>query len=51
MLSLEKAYTKEDIAGWIRVDGARAREVVEWSFTVEPKVDGDSLELVYEKGR
>jgi DNA ligase (NAD+) len=50
MLSLEKAYTKEDIAGWI---GSMERDLgksVPWSFTVEPKIDGDSLELVYEKG-
>ena len=50
MLSLEKAYTKEDIAGWIASMERELGRPVEWSFTVEPKVDGDSLELVYEKG-
>ncbi len=50
MLSLEKAYTKEDIAGWIASMERDLGKSVAWSFTVEPKVDGDSLELVYEKG-
>jgi DNA ligase (NAD+) len=50
MLSLEKAYTKEDIAGWIASMERDLGRSVPWSFTVEPKVDGDSLELVYEKG-
>jgi DNA ligase (NAD+) len=50
MLSLEKAYTKEDIAGWIASMERELGRPVEWSFTVEPKVDGDSLELVFEKG-
>jgi len=50
MLSLEKAYSKEDIAAWITSMERDLGHAVEWSFTVEPKVDGDSLELVYEKG-
>jgi len=50
MLSLEKAYTKEDIAGWIASMERELGRPVEWRFTVEPKIDGDSLELVYEKG-
>ena len=50
MLSLEKAYTKEDIAGWISSMERELGRPVEWSFTAEPKIDGDSLELVYEKG-
>jgi len=50
MLSLEKAYSKEEIAGWIASMERELGRPVEWSFTVEPKVDGDSLELVYEKG-
>src|SRR4029079_16467181 len=50
MLSLEKAYTKEDIAGWIASMERELGKSVEWSFTAEPKIDGDSLELVYEKG-
>jgi DNA ligase (NAD+) len=51
MLSLEKAYTREDVAGWIQQMERELGRSVEWSFTVEPKVDGDSLELVYERGR
>lgn len=50
MLSLEKAYTREDIAGWIASMERELGRAPEWSFTVEPKIDGDSLELVYEKG-
>ncbi len=50
MLSLEKAYSKEDIAGWIASMERDLGRSMLWSFTVEPKVDGDSLELVYERG-
>jgi DNA ligase (NAD+) len=50
MLSLEKAYGKDEIAGWIASMERELGKPVEWTFTVEPKVDGDSLELVYEKG-
>ncbi|HEX7896950.1 MAG TPA: NAD-dependent DNA ligase LigA [Planctomycetota bacterium] len=51
MLSLEKAYTREDMAAWIEQMERELGRAPEWSFTVEPKVDGDSLELVYEKGK
>ena len=51
MLSLEKAYTREDVAAWIEQMERELGRSVAWSFTVEPKVDGDSLEIVYEKGR
>jgi DNA ligase (NAD+) len=50
MLSLEKAYAMDEIAAWIASMERELGRAVEWSFTVEPKVDGDSLELVYEKG-
>ncbi len=50
MLSLEKAYTKDEIAAWIASMERELGRSVAWSFTVEPKIDGDSLELVYEKG-
>jgi DNA ligase (NAD+) len=50
MLSLEKAYSKDEIAAWLASMERELGKPVEWSFTVEPKVDGDSLELVYEKG-
>ncbi|HEV3027301.1 MAG TPA: NAD-dependent DNA ligase LigA [Planctomycetota bacterium] len=50
MLSLEKAYSQEEIASWISSMERELGRTVEWSFTVEPKVDGDSLELVYENG-
>lgn len=51
MLSLEKAYTREDMAGWIEQMERELGRTPDWSFTVEPKVDGDSLELVYENGK
>jgi len=51
MLSLEKAYSKEEISAWIASMERDLGRPVEWSFTVEPKIDGDSLELVYEKGK
>ena len=51
MLSLEKAYSKEEIAAWIASMERELGRPVEWTFTVEPKIDGDSLELVYEKGQ
>jgi DNA ligase (NAD+) len=50
MLSLEKAYAKDEISAWMASMERELGRAVEWSFTVEPKVDGDSLELVYEKG-
>ncbi|HLY08552.1 MAG TPA: NAD-dependent DNA ligase LigA [Planctomycetota bacterium] len=50
MLSLEKAYSKEDVAAWIASMERDLGRAVAWTFTVEPKIDGDSLELVYEKG-
>ena len=51
MLSLEKAYAREEIVAWIEQMERELGRKPSWSFTVEPKVDGDSLELVYEKGR
>ncbi|MBV8879900.1 MAG: NAD-dependent DNA ligase LigA, partial [Planctomycetaceae bacterium] len=51
MLSLEKAYTKDEIAAWIASMERELGRPVEWTFTAEPKMDGDSLELVYEKGK
>ncbi len=50
MLSLGKAYAKEEIADWIASMERDLGRTVAWSFTAEPKIDGDSLELVYEKG-
>src|SRR6185503_4146898 len=50
MLSLEKAYSTEHIAAWVASMERDLGRSMLWSFTVEPKVDGDSLELVYERG-
>jgi len=50
MLSLEKAYEESEVQAWIdRMEGDLGHPV-ESGFNLEPKVDGDSLELVYEKG-
>jgi len=50
MLSLEKAYEATEIQAWIdRMEGDLGHPV-KGGFALEPKVDGDSLELVYEKG-
>jgi DNA ligase (NAD+) len=51
MLSLDNAYSKEDIGEFFR----RVREGLptgeEARYCVEPKLDGASVEVVYEKGR
>lgn len=50
MLSLEKAYEPAEVQAWIdRMEGDLGHPV-KGGFALEPKVDGDSLELVYEKG-
>ena len=52
MLSLAKAYTEQDVVDFI--DRARrffkADENLELAFTAEPKIDGLSASLTYEKG-
>ena len=51
MLSLENAMDEEEMREWIgRVErGLLGEEDIE--FTAEPKLDGSSIELVYEDGR
>jgi DNA ligase (NAD+) len=50
MLSLEKAYEASEIQAWIeRMEGDLGHPL-KGGFALEPKVDGDSLELIYEKG-
>ncbi len=51
MLSLEKAYEEQDLSDWLARMERDLGAPVEGGFTVEPKLDGDSLELLYEKGR
>jgi DNA ligase (NAD+) len=51
MLSLEKAYTEEEVAAWIEQMERDLGRKPEWAFTAEPKIDGDSLEIIYEKGK
>lgn len=50
MLSLEKAYERAEIESWIERMEADLGRPLERRFSLEPKIDGDSLELVYEKG-
>ncbi|HEU4338638.1 MAG TPA: NAD-dependent DNA ligase LigA [Planctomycetota bacterium] len=50
MLSLEKAYETAEVQAWIdRMEGDLGHPL-KGAFALEPKVDGDSLELVYEDG-
>ena len=50
MLSLEKAYETEEVRAWIaRMEGDLGH-ALRGGFALEPKIDGDSLELLYEKG-
>ncbi|NLE65150.1 MAG: NAD-dependent DNA ligase LigA, partial [Elusimicrobia bacterium] len=49
MFSLDNTYSVEEIAEWV----ARVRKVLgddDIGFSVEPKIDGVSVTLVYEKG-
>lgn len=50
MLSLEKAYEEQDLRDWLARMERDFGAPIEGGFTVEPKLDGDSLELLYEKG-
>lgn len=50
LLSLEKAYQEDELRAWVDQMEREVGRSTSWTFTVEPKVDGDSLELVYEKG-
>ncbi len=50
MLSLEKAYEPAEIRAWIERMESDLGHPLKSGFALEPKVDGDSLELVYEKG-
>jgi DNA ligase (NAD+) len=50
LLSLEKAYETAEIQAWIdRMEGDLGHPM-KGGFALEPKVDGDSLELIYEGG-
>jgi DNA ligase (NAD+) len=51
MLSLDKAYEDAEIAAWIARMERDLGRPFDGNFIVEPKIDGDSLELVYEAGR
>ena len=48
VLSLDKAYTVEDVAGWMRRTADKIGRPL--SFVVEEKIDGVSIVLYYESG-
>jgi DNA ligase (NAD+) len=50
LLSLEKVYAEAELRDWLGQMERELGRTPEWRFTVEPKIDGDSLELVYDKG-
>lgn len=51
MLSLDNAFSEEDLRAWLkRVDGIIGNERRR-TVTVEPKIDGVGLALMYEKGQ
>jgi DNA ligase (NAD+) len=50
LLSLEKAYTLEDVRGWVEQMERELGRAPDWTFTAEQKIDGDSLTLTYEGG-
>ncbi len=51
LLSLEKAYEEAELNAWVESMERELGRKEAWTFTCEPKIDGDSLELVYEKGQ
>lgn len=51
LLSLGKAYEEAEIAAWVAQMERELGREGGWVLSVEPKIDGDSLELVYEHGR
>jgi DNA ligase (NAD+) len=50
LLSLGKAYEEAELRAWVEQMERELGRKELWTFIVEPKIDGDSLELVYEKG-
>ncbi len=51
MRSLDKTYTKEDLAAFQKLLGNTLPEGTSWDYVVEPKVDGLSLSLLYRHGQ
>ncbi len=49
VLSLDKAYTAEEVRDWIRRTSERSGRAL--TFVVEEKIDGVSIVLYYENGR
>jgi DNA ligase (NAD+) len=51
MLSLEKVYTGGEILNFIQRAKNYLKEDIQFSYLVEPKYDGLSLTIVYQKGK
>ncbi len=50
LLSLEKAYAVEEVEAWLARMESDLGRPVERRFSVEPKIDGDSLEITWRDG-
>ncbi|MEK7270526.1 MAG: NAD-dependent DNA ligase LigA [Planctomycetota bacterium] len=50
MLSLDNAFSRDDVVAWIERLERLLGEKPAWTFTAEPKIDGGAIELVYENG-
>src|SRR5437899_12152389 len=50
LLSLEKAYEEAELRAWVDQMERELGRKEEWTFTCEPKIDGDSIELIYADG-
>jgi DNA ligase (NAD+) len=50
MLSLDNAFSEDDIASFVRKISERLESMAEISFVAEPKIDGLAVSLVYENG-
>lgn len=48
MLSLDKVYSEEELSKWIEKTALKAEK--DLSFSLEPKIDGFSVVVYYEKG-
>jgi DNA ligase (NAD+) len=51
MFSLDNAYSADDLAEFHRRVEGGLSDGTEVTFTIEPKLDGGSIEVVYENGR
>jgi DNA ligase (NAD+) len=50
MLSIENTYNEEEVREFHARIGRRLGEEAEWSYVVEPKIDGVAINLIYRDG-